>query len=142
MTKPEREIETTYLRAIYVVFDEEKEIIFRIGARSAAIDEILKKNHANSFAFITAYNPRSEIKSETENETRQKELEIVLNDINFKFFYGYGTDENRTWQPEKSVFVFNISKAEAARLGREFEQNGIVYGEKGEEIELVWCAPD
>lgn len=142
MTEPDREIETAYLGAIYVACDEEKETIFRIGELSTAIDEILKKKHADSFAFITAYNPRSEIKSEIENEFRQKELEKVLNDIGFKFLFGYGTDENRTWRPEQSVFVFDISKAEAERIGREFGQNAIVYGKKGAEIELVWCEAD
>lgn len=139
MTERSREFESAYRKAIYIVIEGKEKRIFRIGDVSAAVDEILKNKQAARFAFITAYNPRSKEMTQTENETRQKELEQSLRAAGHEFLHGCGTSENGTWKPEKSVFVFDISKPEAVKIGREFGQNAIVYGEKGGEIELMWC---
>lgn len=140
MIERDKEIEEAYRNAIYVVFDnQENETTFRIGEHSTAIDEILSINQAASFAFITAYNPYSKTTAKAENEVRQKALEQTVNALGLSFLNGYGTDENEKWQPEQSIFVFDISKLEAARIGREFRQNAVVYCEKGKRAELIWC---
>jgi hypothetical protein len=121
------------------VQNEERQTIIRIGEYNLALDELLKRNKSESWAFITAYNPYSNALPEEENELRQENLLSRLKEKNFQFLNGYGESTNKDWQPEKSVLIFNIDRETARSLGREFEQNAIVIGQIGSKPELVWC---
>jgi hypothetical protein len=39
--------------------------------------------------------------------------------------------------PERRLLVMGISKSDAEAIGCQFEQNAIVYGETGENLELL-----
>lgn len=139
MKQSRTELEKIYRRAIYVVPAGDSEIRFRIGEKCEESDALLQKRNAETFAFITAYNPRSEILSSEENESRHLEFVKLLSALRFHFLEGYGTSANEAWQREKSLFIFDISEEKATRLGEKFEQNAIVFGEKGNAPRLVRC---
>ncbi len=82
------EFETAYLQTNYVVQNEERQIIIRIGEYNLALDELLKLNKAESWAFITAYNPYSNSLPVEENENRQAKLLTRLKESNFRFLNG------------------------------------------------------
>ncbi len=52
-------------------------------------------------------------------------------------FEGEGRGSDDKWKPELSLLILGISKENAIKLGKEFEQNAIVYGAKGELPELL-----
>lgn len=139
MDKHRAEFEKAYREAIYTVVADGKEIIFRIGEVSEAINRLLDEACAAKFALVTAFNPRSEVLPDDENETRQVRLKELLRAENLYFLEGYGANERELWEREPSLFIFGISEERAVEIGREFEQNAIVYGEKNEKIKLVWC---
>lgn len=132
-------LEKVYKDAVYRVLRKGKEISFKIGEDSAETDAILNAENAETFAFITAYNPHSKQLLPEENKRRQKELIKVLCAKKLKFLKGYGTNEDESWQREESVFVLNISEEEAVNISRRFEQNAIVFGKKNNCARLVWC---
>ncbi|MGH8720503.1 MAG: DUF3293 domain-containing protein, partial [Burkholderiales bacterium] len=53
---------------------------------------------------------------------------------------GEGRDPQQEWPAEPSVLVVGIARAEAEVLGRGYEQNAIVFVEKGKAPELVMLA--
>lgn len=140
MSEKRAEIENIYTRAIYVVSAKDSEIRFRINEKSKKIDALLQENDAETFAFMTAENPRSEILPEAENAARQQQLAKELRAGNFRFLEGYGAGDD--WRREKSLFVFDISEKRATELGEKFWQNAIVCGAKNGAPRLVWCFED
>jgi hypothetical protein len=137
--KNKRELEAVYLQTNYIIRDEEKEIIIRIGESNAALEELLKRYKSETWAFLTACNPFSEPFSARENEVRQMNLLKQLKERSFQFLHGRGEAVSGDWAAELSAFIFNIDRETAINLGSEFEQNAIVIGSIGSVPELVWC---
>jgi len=53
---------------------------------------------------------------------------------------GVGRDPRGEWPAEPSVLVLGISRREAEILGRSYEQNAVVFVERGGAPELVLLA--
>ncbi len=111
------------------------EISIEIGKRNEELDALIKKDGQVEWAYITAYNPFSDVLSDKENLQRHAELISKISD--YKFYEGEGVGEDPTWKPERSILIVGITKNEAISLGREFEQNAIVYGKINEVPELI-----
>ncbi len=110
-------------------------IAIEIGKRNEELDALIKKDGQTEWAYLTAYNPYSKELSDKENLQRQSQL---LSKIScYKFYEGEGVGEDSTWKPERSILIVGITKNEAISLGREFEQNAIVYGTINEVPELI-----
>lgn len=139
MNETRAELEEQYRQAIYVVIAGTGEIRFHVGECSPKIDALLAAHNAETFAFITAHNPRSKMLTHSENEARQSSLRKTLRAENRDFLEGYGTDEREIWERENSFFIFDIAQENAVEIGRKYEQNAIVWGAKSEKTELVWC---
>ena len=99
----------------------------KIGEPSENIAKLYLNYNALSAAFLTAWNPHSELTSQRENERAQLQLEQKLNDLSITVFPGVGEDPSGNWPGEQSALALGISKDEAERLGREFQQNAIVW---------------
>ena len=41
---------------------------------------------------------------------------------------GHGVGEDPAWEPELSLFIIGITRDEASKIGKKFEQNAIVCG--------------
>lgn len=132
--KMTEEWNASYLNARYFVTGE---IEFRIGLQNETLDGLLRQSKAATWAFVTAFNPRSEQLTEQENAERNAALQKILEENNFRFLAGRG--EGAGWQPEASFFILDIDRAAAIRLGKQFEQNAVVTGQIGKSPELVWC---
>lgn len=127
-----------YIKTKYKVPELGIEIL--IGKESDDLDNILKKYNVISFAFITAWNPFSRLTEKIENEGRNLELFRDLSP--FTAFNGHGEGEDPRWEPEKSYFILGISKERAIELSSKYEQNAFVYGEKNQEVELIFTNPE
>ncbi len=68
---------------------------------------------------------------------RQRELEHVVQERGFASYPGESIGDDGLWPPESSLLVLGIGRIDAARLGQRFGQLAVVYGELGQEAELV-----
>ncbi len=127
-----------YLRTTYRVFAATA-LDIRVGRRHPELDLILGEFPAETWAFLTAFNPRSQLLPEAENLRRLRLLENALRAAGDTYIYnGVGIGDAAGWEAERSFFVAGISRTAAARLAKQFEQNAIVFGEIGGLAELLW----
>jgi hypothetical protein len=114
----------------------EPELVLRIGEPNPDLDELLDAEGATTAAFITAANPRGRRRGAWENEIANAALVKSQNAAGFRCFEGEGRAPDRKWA-ERSVLVVGIPRADAVIVGRAFEQNAIVFAERGRAPELV-----
>ena len=122
-----------YKNTKYKVF--EQDMIIEIGEFNQHLDNLLIKYKAVEWAFITAYNPYSKVLSDIENEIRHNNLKVLT--IDYITFEGHGIGEDPTWEPELSLLIIGITKDEASKIGKKYEQNAIVWGEINSTPELI-----
>lgn len=124
-----------YLHTAYIV-ETEPPIVLRIGEQNPALDALLAGQGVEAWAFVTAWNPRSQVLAPEENARRQQQLEAELT---FPFLPGRGEGDNGDWPPERSVLILGITQDAAHLLGQRWEQNAVVVGIRGGVPELLWC---
>jgi hypothetical protein len=111
--------------------------VVRVGQQSLVVDALLARMHVRSGAFITAWNPFSKSLSVGTNEYRDRELKRYLNVHGFAFVEGEGRGTTEEWPPESSVLAFGISRTRACAIGRRYQQNAVVFVQRGRPAELV-----
>jgi Protein of unknown function (DUF3293) len=126
-------LKEAYRKTRYTIFN--RPFVIEIGKHCQTLDEQLQKHAAVEWAYITAWNPYSNVLSQEENDSRHQLLMASVKDYPHWEGEGIGTDSN--WQPERSLLVLGISRKEAISIGKHFEQNAIVYGRIGEPAELI-----
>ena len=114
-------------------------IDIRIGCGNALLNQLLLKNNAQSWAFITACNPHSVRQNADVNTFLNTQLENYLSEKQYLFFKGIGVGDDASWEPEESFLVLNIRNEDAMKIGRQFKQNAIVAGVIGNAPELIDC---
>lgn len=122
-----------YKNTKYKVF--EPDLTIEIGVLNQAVNMLLIKHKSAEWAFITAYNPYSRVLTDDENKVRHDELKELTKD--YITFEGHGVGEDPAWEPELSLFVIGITRDEASKIGKMFEQNAIVYGVINSNPELI-----
>ena len=127
-----------YQNADYVVLTD-PELVLRIGEPSPRLDALLEAEGATAAAYITAANPRGELKSDAENRSAGAALDELLARSGYPRYAGEGRDPENRRAAEPSVLAIGIYRANAVTLGRIFGQNAIVFVEKGKAPELVIC---
>jgi hypothetical protein len=100
------------------------------------LDNFLLANQCETYAFVTAYNPYSALKSHEENRKLNEALFRDLID-EYQLFEGEGVGEDISWDPEKSFLVLGITLDDAKAIGVKYSQNAIVFGRIGEKPELL-----
>lgn len=98
--------------------------------------------NVDTFAILSAENPFGKQASSSYNSESRKRLEKRLRGMNF----GFQKLKGKYGQLENSLFIPNIMKSEAMELGKEFDQESIIFGEKagkkgdyeGMKIEMVY----
>jgi glycine/D-amino acid oxidase-like deaminating enzyme len=130
-----RDLVSAYQSADYVVFAD-PELVLKIGEPSRRLDALLEEEGANTAAFITAANPRSERRSPAENAAALAKLDQVVAASGYPWRAGEGREPGGDWV-EPSRLVIGIYRDNAQKLGRIFGQNAIVFVEKGRAPELV-----
>lgn len=136
------ELLKAYNETSYFVQSQSGKISIRIGNEHPTIDMLLAGHGIESWAFITAWNPSSNILEEKENLERQERLKEIIADEGLSYIEGAGVGDDGIWPPEPSLFIPGISMSEAKKLGKEFEQNAIVFGSKGGKAELIDCTSE
>ena len=118
-----------YLETDYRVFSNPP-FILRIKQVSEPLAELFQQHKTNCAAFITACNPFSRKLDEAANAARQSELTKELTQRSLSFIEGEGRHPSGEWT-EPGYLVLGLSLDEARALGRQYEQNAV-----------VWCGAD
>lgn len=94
-----------------------------------------------SFAILTAYNPRSMLLPRRVNESRNLVMRdlLILGCYRVEHCVGYEEEPEGVWR-EPAWVVHGIDREEAINFGRTFRQNTIVYC-RGSRPELVVTDP-
>ena len=135
------ELHAAYLRTTYWVEARPAPIALRVGERSRALDRVLARHRLRSWAFVTAWNPKSHLLASWRNVARGAQLRHALARAGYRWLPALGEGDDPGWTPEPSVLVLGMSAPDAARLGRRIGQNAVVIGKLGGRATLVWCQP-
>jgi hypothetical protein len=136
--------EQAYEQAIYEVYNGQETVRVQIGEHCLRLEHIATSlatySHADrhSWAIITASNPYSQTLTELENQQRHQKLMKHLQELQFPCLEALGRDQTGIWTPEQSFWICGVGRLEAISIGRQFEQNAIVYGELHQPAELQW----
>ena len=131
----ETEAWRAYEKTRFCVDDGPRRICFMAGSQNRKLEALLARHNARSWAFITAWNPRSDERSREQNDAQQAELRQAVSA--YEVLPGEGVGQDPSWTPEESLLILNISRRKAQTLGRRFGQLAIVVGRRGEKSELL-----
>ncbi|MFK7770541.1 MAG: DUF3293 domain-containing protein [Saprospiraceae bacterium] len=132
----DQQLRDAYLATSYEV--KHLGLQLRIGEENWDLEEFLIDNNVFSWCFISAWNPFSHPLSPSENDIRHAKLKNLVKLNQWVSAEGFGIPQNLNWKAEKSLFILDISKAEAIDLGKKFDQNAIVIGRLGKPPELLF----
>lgn len=111
----------------------------QIGRTCAACDALLDTHGVTTAAYLTAWNPSSELLSDAANADAQAKLAAELTDVSVTVLAGEGVGETGDWTPEPSLFALGISRESATSLAQKYQQNAFVWIERGTVAELMIC---
>lgn len=112
--------------------------VLRVDAVHPALDAALTAHGHTTWAFLTAWNPHARPRSPRTNAGLQRTLRGLLEARGQPFVPAVGVAEDRSWF-EESLFVPGLSRDEAARLGRLFQQEAVLWGRVGGVAALLGC---
>jgi hypothetical protein len=115
-----------YLNTNYGILEPCPQVL-RIGRRHHGLLALLTGHRLDAAAVLTAWNPFSKPRSRKVNERAQAKLVADLDARGLPHFRGWGADPLGKWPAEESRLVLGLDLAAAASLGRQFDQNGIVW---------------
>ncbi len=120
-----------YTATDFVVFDGNEQWALHVGVASPRVDALLDRHGATRATVVTAFNPRSRVLAPDANAARHRDLVRVLEERGLTFLYGEGRDPSGRWTAETECIVFGISLAEGLDIARRFDQNAVVFIERG-----------
>lgn len=115
-----------YREAKYVI-GMDTPIILRIGQANRQLKNLLDAHKVATAAFITAFNPYSEVLNDEENQAAQNSLLMDIQKFGLKVVDGYGQDMAEEWPRESSVLALGITESQAEGLADKYGQNGFVW---------------
>jgi hypothetical protein len=102
-------------------------VVLRVGNRCSKLATLHAAHGTDCSAFITACNPSSVLLDDETNANRQAALASALTKLDLTFIEGIGRHHSNQWPPESSFLVFGLTLGAAKRLGKQSEQNAIVW---------------
>src|SRR5687767_14307007 len=102
-----------YTATSFMVSGPGAEFRIRIGYESRELDALLSQQEVNTWAFVTAYNPGSELMTPEKNEAAMASFrnDVVL--ARFYFLDGAGVPDafhGSDWLPEPSLLILGITR--------------------------------
>ncbi len=133
-----------YLRAEYWVGYPDDRLLLRVGERAEGLSRLVPDGVTTfgaemSWAYLTAWNPGSEIQMEFVNRQKQEELEMFLRGAGHAVLPGVARDPEGVWPDEESILAFGLGWENALLLGRSFGQTAILAGIGEETVQLLRC---
>lgn len=116
-----------YEETEYRVIKGQHAFTLKIGECCEPLAFHYKVQEVPQCTFVTAYNPYSQQLTDEQNEQRQQLLLAAITRRGLYYFKGEGKHPSNQWPGEPSYLVFGLNKEAAKKLGRQFEQNAIVW---------------
>jgi len=92
----------------------EPKITIKFEQFNQELDRLLQNQNFITWAYITAWNPYSELTDDRTNEEKNNQL---CNDLTeYILFHGEGVESDQSWQPEKSFLILGIAIEENQSL--------------------------
>lgn len=111
--------------------------ILRVGIGSPQLALLHAAYQTQCSTFITACNPLGLIADETVNQQRQEALAAQLAGAGLVAIAGIGEHPANSWPGEPSFLVPGLTRTAAEQLGRQFEQNAIIWAGADAVPELI-----
>ncbi len=108
-----------------------------IDVISAELTALHAAHGVTCSAFITACNPFSRFLDAQSNQSRHDQLRRELERRELALIEGAGEHPANGWPEEASFLVLGISLEDASEIGRQFEQNGIVWSDANARPQLI-----
>jgi hypothetical protein len=105
----------------------ETPFVLKVDQASTPLHSMYRATSVQAAAFLTAWNPYSEVCQRSENIAAQQRLEDEVRRLGFELLPGIGRDPAGQWEGEESCLVLGVALPEAEALGRAFGQNAIVW---------------
>lgn len=137
MTAIDAALIAAYRMTNYVVFEDRRETIIRVGDIDSEVDALFHRHGAGRGTIITAWNPQSIVLSDAENAMREAELWRWIADRQLLALPVEGRDPSGSWESEQSCLIFDIAVDVVEALARHYDQNAIVHIERGQAPELA-----
>lgn len=129
-----------YVRAVFVVaLPDGGEAQLKLGRASQSLADIMAARGVATACFITAWNPRSEPRTEAENQADQTRLKARLESKGLTWLAAEGRDPDGGWDAEPSLVALGLTFDEACALGDEFGQNAVLFSGADGAMRLVFC---
>lgn len=128
---------TGYVVRAHPLVGDRKHVL-RVAALHPELDAALAAHGFTTWAFLTAWNPHSHARPLRANARLQQRLLTLLEAQGHPSVSAVGVAEDRRWF-EESLFVPGLSRDEALRMGRLFDQEAVLWGAVGGAAELVMC---
>ena len=126
-----------YEATVYCVFADSGELHLKVGKHSDEADDFLNDAKVTSAAFLTAWNPRSEVLAPAVNAQRHQALIKDAEEQGFTWLHGEGRDPKGEWAAEQSLLILGLQPEQAEELARRYKQNAYVMLFAGRPVELV-----
>jgi len=127
----------SYLTTNYQVGAGSEMFILHINQYSDSLSRLLTANKQCYATIITAYNPFSEPQNNARNLAATTKLSQVLKRYSDSVIESINTDPSGIWPDEKSFCVLGLNLEISNFLGREFNQNAIVWANSNAIPQLI-----
>ncbi len=129
-----------YEASHYLVYLPEQVLELRVGKCQPVADELLATWGAAHWAFLTAWNPQSQLLTRQDNEQRQQRLlkDLYKEEGVARIFPGLGIGDTGQWPGEDSLWIVGLPQTALYTLGRRYGQLACLWGEIGQAAQLLW----
>jgi hypothetical protein len=139
MRMPRAALEQAYRNTTYWVDDPEGSFGIRLDEACARLDVLLAAHGVDCWAYVTAWNPRSQLLQAALNAARHAKLRARIAALGFAVLTGRSQPDSADWAAEESLLVLGMDEAAALALGKQFGQHAVVAGVRGGVAGLCWC---
>lgn len=121
------ELIQAYRDAVYRVATLDQALELKVDRRSPELAALYAIYGCNSACFITACNPLSQLRSTELNREANTRLRGELERVARAIFDSDGSDSEGEGPREPGFLALGIDEAQAAGLGRDYEQNAVLW---------------
>lgn len=116
-----------YRATDYAIQRPEGELIVRVGAHDPELTAFQEAKSARSGAYLTAWNPYSQISTPEANAAANNLLEASIAHAGLEYLPCLGRDPTGQWPAEPGFWILGGDRRWLCRLGRQFRQNAMVF---------------
>lgn len=131
-------LDEAYRATRYQLTVDGQQLSVRVGEKTPELALALHAIGATRWAFITAWNPRSELTPAAENSRFNAMLFQSI--TGRQYAPAIALPDDTSWPREPGFVLFDFPLSELLALAEKFGQNAVVVGQGGDAPELVWAA--